>query len=263
MAAAEKPSSQLQFALRDLLMIVLASAIWVAIWPPFSEPRSFDDQFLSTFRHPLWACVAALVVVLFSSASALILTASTRIDAHTRSGWLALALFIGPFLALSLISSVTSSIRVDTSAQFAKGRIEALAMGQEAYHLDHHEYSPSIASLEPYLSHPIGSWTEAEGLPGQPGVKPIDGYVFRVLKAQGPRVPGGRKSYMVVGVDGRERMTDGFAIIAIPVSGDRGITFMVAKSRHLVGKALGPKAAQIASQITEFDPDESWIDFRR
>lgn len=267
MATETKPNGRFQFALRDLLLIVVACAVWLAILPPLSTPRSFDDRFESPFRYPLWACIAALVVVLLSGVSSLILTASPRIDPHGRSGWLALSLVLGPFLFLVAIAIPMSGVRVDTHAQFTSGRMEMLVVGQEAYRLDHGEYASDLGKLGPYVpSSSEGPWNRAEGLPGQPGVRPIGGYVFRILKAQGPHAPGGRKSYFKTDKDGKERMTEGFAILAVPASGERGIVLMIAHcadSTLLVGKAFGPDAAQIAGQITEFDPDETWIEVRR
>ena len=39
--------------------------------------------------------------------------------------------------------------------------------------------------------------------------------------------------------------------------------WLFSRNEHLVGKALGPDATEIASQIVEFDPDESWIEVKR
>jgi hypothetical protein len=262
----EMPIQRFQFALRDLLLIVVACAVWTAIIPPFWVPKSFDIQFSSTFWYPPWACVTTLVVVLLSGASSLILTASSRIDATTRSGWLALFLVLVPLLFCIVIALLMHRMHVHTAAEKAHLRLGGLASGQERYRLDHGEYSPSLGNLDPYVPSMERPFSSAEGLPGQPGVRPIDSYVFRILKAQGSHAPGGRKSYIKTDKDGKKWLTEGFAIIAIPASGEKGIILMVACCGDLIclfGKALGPDAAQIASQITEFDPDESWIEVKR
>jgi hypothetical protein len=265
-ATTEKLGGQSQFALRDLLLIVLACAIWILILPRLAAPETFDDQFPAAFRYPLWSCVTAIVVVVLSGVLSLILTSSPKIGADSRSGWLMIALIMGPFLACAVILLSMSGLRVQTIAQNTRGWMRALAMSQEAYFCDHREYSPSLEGLGPYLPPTGRPWTQVENLPGQAGIRPTGLYVFRVLKAQGPNAPGGRKSYVTVGADGKERMTEGFAIIAIPVDGEKGIVFLLGRNKQssrLLGKALGPDAAQSASQIIEFDPDESWIEVRR
>lgn len=262
----KKSNGRFQFALRDLLLIILACAAWVAILPPCMTLRSFDDRFDSTFRYPLSSCVIALGLVLFSSALSLLVTASPKIDAGARSRWLLLALIGVPLFFLILVALPNLGAHGDSAAYFAKGRMVGLVMGQEMYHRNHGEYSPSLGNLDSYTDSGGGSWSKAEGFPSQPGVRPIDGYVFRIIKAQGSHAPGGPKSYLTTDKNGKERMTEGFAIIAIPASGERGIVLMIAvcgESTLLVGKALGPDALKIASQIVEFDPDESWIPVRR
>ena len=52
----------------------------------------------------------------------------------------------------------------------------------------------------------------AEGYdPNKPDASPFRGYRFRILTAQGPAAPGGKKSYVVNG-----EMTGGFALLAYP-----------------------------------------------
>jgi hypothetical protein len=87
------------------------------------------------------------------------------------------------------------------------------------------------------------------------GVQVIDGYVFRVLNAQGEKALGGSKSYLNDG-----KLTGGFAVIASPVNyGDSGImTFMIGSNGVLLEKDLGQNTAAIASSIQLYNPDESW-----
>jgi len=259
MATREKPSRRFQLALRDLVFIAVACAVGVAILPRFAQVRSFDDQFPLPFSYQLSYCAFALVVVLLSGLSGLILAG--RADGHTRSLRLALSLIVGPSLVCLLLCGIFGGFHVHTRAEKAHGILQCLAMGQQAYHIEHREFAPRVGLLAPFLAEP--KLVRAEGFPGQPGVTPYAGYVFRVLKAQGPAAPGGRTSYVVIDEDGTEHMIEGFAIIATPVAEGKGITLMISRNEHLVGKALGPDAAEIASQIVEFDPDESWIEVKR
>jgi hypothetical protein len=88
----------------------------------------------------------------------------------------------------------------------------------------------------------------------QPG-DPFKGYYFRVLTGQGDHATGGTKSYFVNG-----RMTDGFAIIAWPMSYRRSgvMTFLVDQSGRVLQKDLGEETASVVNTIRVYDPDESW-----
>ncbi len=92
-------------------------------------------------------------------------------------------------------------------------------------------------------------WAELPGEDESPlgpvfgDAKPGDsyhGYLFRVLKAQGPNAPGGAYDYRIKG-----RMTTGFALVAWPLRyGDTGVmTFMVSHDGRLYQR---------------FDPDGTW-----
>jgi hypothetical protein len=98
------------------------------------------------------------------------------------------------------------------------------------------------------------------GYPGQlAGGKPIpyEGYYFRILKEQGPSADGGAaKFYTKSG-----GMTGGFALIAWPAAYQSSgiMTFIAGPDGDVYQKDLGPDTAQIASSITSFDPDLTWI----
>jgi hypothetical protein len=85
--------------------------------------------------------------------------------------------------------------------------------------------------------------------------RPYHGYYFKILKRQGPHAPGGRFSYVING-----NMISGYALIAYPDKwGGSGVmTFMVNQQGRLYEKNLGPKTAEIAAGIAEYDPDPSW-----
>jgi len=85
--------------------------------------------------------------------------------------------------------------------------------------------------------------------------RPYHGYYFKILARQGPHAPGGRFSYVING-----NMIAGYALIAYPDKwGSSGImTFIVNQQGRVYQKNLGPKTAQIAAAIKEYDPDTSW-----
>ena len=84
---------------------------------------------------------------------------------------------------------------------------------------------------------------------------PYHGYYFRILTSQGPHAPGGARNYLVGG-----HMTGGFALLASPAKwGDSGImSFLVNQDGIVFQKNLGPDTAQLARQITQYDPDLGW-----
>ena len=88
----------------------------------------------------------------------------------------------------------------------------------------------------------------------QPG-DDYHGYLFKVLKAQGPNAKGGAYDYQIKG-----RMTAGFGLVAWPLRyGDTGVmTFMLGHQGKLYQKDLGPNTAAIARSMTRFDPDGTW-----
>jgi hypothetical protein len=90
---------------------------------------------------------------------------------------------------------------------------------------------------------------------GAGALDPFHGYLYRILKAQGPQAPGGKKSYLRDG-----RMTEGFALVAYPAEyGSSGImTFVVNQQGVVFQKDLGRRTAEIAGAMTAYDPDDSW-----
>ncbi len=91
--------------------------------------------------------------------------------------------------------------------------------------------------------------------PGDEKRQPFYGYFYKVLKAQGPDAPGGKKSYLVDG-----KLKKGFAILAYPAKyGDLGIkSFMVSKNGIIFEKDLGEDTEKKALAITEYNPDDTW-----
>ncbi len=81
------------------------------------------------------------------------------------------------------------------------------------------------------------------------------GYVFRILKAQGPAAPGGGREYVVQG-----SMIGGVAFVAYPAGyGVTGVkTFQVNHDGIVWEKDLGPNTKSLASAMKRYDPDKTW-----
>jgi hypothetical protein len=84
---------------------------------------------------------------------------------------------------------------------------------------------------------------------------PYHGYFYKILTKQGPKASGGEHDYIVNG-----KMIGGFALVAWPAEyGNSGIaTFVVNHDGEVFEKDIGDATSKIASQITAFNPDDSW-----
>jgi hypothetical protein len=103
---------------------------------------------------------------------------------------------------------------------------------------------------------PLVAFATTEGYKVQPDKhQPFNGYYFALLDKQGPEAKGGAKSYIVNG-----KMTGGFGAVAYPAKyGDSGImTFITNQDGVVFQKDLGETTDQIASAMTEFNPDKTW-----
>ncbi len=103
---------------------------------------------------------------------------------------------------------------------------------------------------------PLAANATAEGYKADPNRhQPFHGYYFVMLYKQGAGAHGGAKDYVVDG-----KMTGGFAVVAYPAKyGDSGVmTFMVNQDGVIVQKDLGQSTDQVASAMTEFNPDKTW-----
>ena len=109
---------------------------------------------------------------------------------------------------------------------------------------------------------PLGEAVAAATQVGyRPGAgEPYHGYRFKILLRQGPTAPGGAVDYIVKG-----DMIGGFAAVAYPAEyGNSGImTFMVNQDGLVWQRNLGPKTAEAAAAITQFNPDSSWTPIPR
>lgn len=89
------------------------------------------------------------------------------------------------------------------------------------------------------------------------GDKPraYDGYVYRILTAQGPNAPGGAYDYLVKG-----RLLAGFAMLAYPERWqETGVmTFLCDQRGGVYERNLGPDTGKLAPKIDSFDPGPDW-----
>ena len=86
---------------------------------------------------------------------------------------------------------------------------------------------------------------------------PYNGYYFKILTRQGPAAPGGAYSYLING-----HLVAGYAMAAYPAQyGGTGVmTFLVNHYGIVYQKDLGPKTAQRAAAIREYNPDPTWTE---
>ena len=93
-------------------------------------------------------------------------------------------------------------------------------------------------------------YTNAGGSP-----QPFSGYYFRILTKQGNTAKDGAKDYVVNG-----KMTRGFAILAYPAEYQNSgiMTFLIGTDGTVYEKDLGPKTADTAAAITEYNPGDGW-----
>lgn len=86
--------------------------------------------------------------------------------------------------------------------------------------------------------------------------EPYHGYLFKILKGQGPDAPLGKLDYVVKGV-----MIGGFALVAAPAEyGVTGIkTFIVSQDGVVYQKDFGPTTLDEFKKMELFNPDPSWM----
>ncbi len=102
---------------------------------------------------------------------------------------------------------------------------------------------------------PLVAKARSEGYSRAEKPVPYNGYLYRILTAQGKHTRGGAYSYLVKG-----KMVGGFAVVAYPatyaVSGVK--TFIVNHEGVVYEKDLGPKTVKLAKAMKEFNPDKTW-----
>jgi hypothetical protein len=103
---------------------------------------------------------------------------------------------------------------------------------------------------------PLAAFATQEGYTTKPNShQPFHGYYFHMMNRQGSQAPGGAKDYVV-----GNKMVGGFAFVAYPAEyRNSGVmTFMINQDGVLLQKDLGKNTADIASAMSEFNPDASW-----
>jgi Protein of unknown function (DUF2950) len=88
-----------------------------------------------------------------------------------------------------------------------------------------------------------------------PDAPSYHGYVFKILKGQGPDAPLGEMDFVVKGI-----MIGGFALVASPaeyaVTGVK--TFIVSDDGVVYEKDFGPATLEEFKKMELFNPDSSW-----
>jgi hypothetical protein len=117
-------------------------------------------------------------------------------------------------------------------------------------------WDPAVANGE---ESPFGPRVAEFLKAGRTSQDPYYGYYFRILTRQGKHVPGGSYNYVING-----NMIAGFALVAFPAEyGNTGImTFLVSHHGQVYQKDLGPRTAEIAKAMQEFNPDTTWTEAR-
>ena len=105
----------------------------------------------------------------------------------------------------------------------------------------------------PFLANAGGEGYSGTGLGSKS--QPYHGYLYRILKAQGPAAKGGAKNYLADG-----KLSGGVALVAFPaqyrVSGV--MTFIIDKDGVVYQKNLGEQTPALADAMTTFNPDSTW-----
>ena len=110
-------------------------------------------------------------------------------------------------------------------------------------------------------SSPLGDLVAYAAQEGQPlegnrtAPSPFHGYYFRILKEQGPDVPGGAKDYVAGG-----HMSGGFALVAWPAQYDASgvMTFLVNQDGTIYQKNLGAETDTAVRAMKAYNPDALW-----
>ena len=154
--------------------------------------------------------------------------------------------------------------------QICHGYVEA----QEAYALEPREGYSVNQYAQRIISSPGKqdglAWQNSDGTWGGPigekiakaieqgytlDLEPYHGYLFKILKGQGPAAPLGQMNYVV-----QNLMIGGFALVAAPAEyGVTGVqTFIVSQDGVVYQKDLGEGTLDAFRKVELFNPDESW-----
>ena len=102
---------------------------------------------------------------------------------------------------------------------------------------------------------PVGEGAARAVEQGYSQGQPFHGYIFKILKGQGPNAPMGQMDFVV-----GNAMIGGFALAAAPaqyrVTGVE--TFMVGPDGVVYEKDLGPDTLKTFQSMDRYDPDKTW-----
>ncbi len=149
-------------------------------------------------------------------------------------------------LAKTEVENARRRIAIDGAREYAMNFLNAKGEFNDIY------WDPSSENKEKLI---CANLALAALEPGNEKRQPYYGYYYKVLKAQGPAAPGGKKSYLVDG-----KLKNGFAVLAYPAKyGDLGIkSFIVSKCGIVFEKDLGDDTEKAALEMTEYNPDDTW-----
>jgi Protein of unknown function (DUF2950) len=147
---------------------------------------------------------------------------------------------------------------VEAQHQYALQKREGYDVNQYAQHI------VSTPGKQDGLAwqNPDGSWGGPVGEKAARAIElgyskgePYHGYLFKILKGQGPAAPLGEMDFVVKGV-----MIGGFALVAAPAEyGVTGVkSFMVSHDGVVYEKDLGPNTLNEFAKMERFNPDRSW-----
>ena len=144
-----------------------------------------------------------------------------------------------------------STIRDDSGVRKFAQRLHSAPGKQDGLYWD-----PAVAGGE---ESPFGPLMAEFRKSGRQRGDPYQGYYFRILPRQGPRVPGGQYNYVING-----NMIAGFALVAFPAEyGNTGVmTFLVSHHGKVYQKDLGPRTAELGKAMQEYNPDAAWAEAR-
>jgi hypothetical protein len=140
--------------------------------------------------------------------------------------------------------------RIGRNELVAMAATAALARAQQQYFTGTHaggdvkQYAQQFVSDEGKPLSQLGDFAQ-----------PFNGYYFRILTKQGDTAKGGAKDYIVNG-----KMTRGFAILAYPAAYQNSgiMSFLVGTDGIVYEKDLGPKTADTAAALTDYNPGDGW-----
>jgi len=116
-------------------------------------------------------------------------------------------------------------------------------------------YWPTAQGEEESPLGPLFAEASRQGYHAGEGRSPYHGYYYKILTKQGPAAAGGGADYIVDG-----KMIGGFALVAYPAQyRNSGVmTFIVNYAGAVFQKDLGHHTAEIAEDMTAFNPDSTW-----